>query len=404
YGWATFYAALAYMDSAPGRVLPLLDQALAVFAARQDRLGELLCLTHIISIYVTTTGHYREGKKLLQKAEQLFYLAADALDVSQTIMVARNLAMGHIIFLADFDRAVKFASLGLNLARDKNLVNFEAALLMLMGYIQIFAGRTSQARVYLEQAASYVHRSEIGMFNKLSIRMMLFSFLFHDGDFTNYFDQKSQFIATIGNVLVSQSIAGPLCNIWEMDIAINQGRFEEALALAERALVRRHSPLCPHLRSLALQLKALVLALRRQCDQALPVAEESRRLRELSGGPYFVALNKLVVGLTCSHCGRYDQAVQLLSEGLEEARRTSTEYFEACGLLHRASVYLQAGARQQAGRDIEAGLRLMRRNAYRHLWAWTPAAMREVLAFAVAQRLETEYARSLAAWRLDLDL
>ncbi|NIA05000.1 MAG: ATP-binding protein, partial [Proteobacteria bacterium] len=50
------------------------------------------------------------------------------------------------------------------------------------------------------------------------------------------------------------------------------------------------------------------------------------------------------------------------------------------------------------------GLRLMRRNAYRHLWAWTPAAMREVLAFAVAQRLEPEYARTLAVERLGLAL
>ena len=404
YGWATLYSALAYIDSAPGRVLPLLDQALAVFAARQNRLGELLTLSHIISIHITTTGHYREGKEQLQKAEQLFYQTADALDISQTILVARNLAMGYSIFLADFDRAVKFASLGLNLAREKNLVNFEAALLMLMAYIQIFAGRTSQAQVYLEQAAPYVHHPEIGLFNKLSIRMMLFSFLFHDGDFANYFDQKNQFIATIGNTLVSQSIAGPFCNIWEMDIAINQGRFEEALDLAERALAQRHSPLCPHLRSLVLQLKALVLALRRQCDQALPVAAESRRLRDLSGGPYFIALNKLVVGLTYSYCGRYNQAVQLLSAGIEETRRTSTEYFEACGLLHRASVYLRAGARQPAGRDIKAGLRLMRRNAYRHLWSWTPAAMREVLAFAVAQRLEPEYARTLAAGRLGLAL
>ncbi|NOX79984.1 MAG: ATP-binding protein [Deltaproteobacteria bacterium] len=402
YGWATFYSALAYIDSAPGRVLPLLDQALAVFAARQDRLGELLTLSHIISIHITTTGHYLEGKGLLQRAEQLFYQIS-TLDVFQTILVVRNLAMGHCILLADFDRATKFASLGLNLARKENLVNFEAALLVVIGYIQIFAGRTSLARVYLEQAAPYVHRPEIGLFNKLSIRMLQFSFLFHDGDFANYFDQKNQFIAAIGNTLVSQSIAGPFCTIWEMDIAINQGRFGEAQGLAERALVLI-PPLSPHLRSLILQFKALIMALRRQCGPAMPVAAESRRLRGLSGGPYFVALNKIMGGLTCFHCGRHDQAVQLLSAGIEGARRMSTESLEACGLLHRASVYLRAGARQQAGRDIEAGLRLMRRNSYRHFWTWTPAAMREVLTFAVAQRLEPEYARTLAAGRLGLAL
>jgi ATP/maltotriose-dependent transcriptional regulator MalT/DNA-binding SARP family transcriptional activator len=402
-GWAAFYLALAQLDIAPARALPLLTKALKVFSAKRNEHGELLCLAHLISIHITTTGHYREGEKLLAKAEELFSRMAETLDASTTILLARSLAMGRGIFLADIDSATRYANLALNLARQEKLVNFEAALLMVMGYIRIFAGRLSPARLWMEQAAVAVHRPEVGTFNCLAIRMMLFNFLFHDGDFANYFDQKNQLVAAIGNAMVSQSIAGPFCCIWEMDIAINQGRFEEALTLAAQALAL-DPPLRPHLHSQILQLQAVVLALHRQPGPALEAAAESTRLREQAGGLYFVTLNKLLVGLTHGLCGRYDQAVALLAEGIDDARNMPTAYLEACGLLHRGWVHLDHGDHEQAREDIEAGLSLMRRNAYRHFWAWTPKAIQAVLGFAVAQGIETDYARALAAERIDAAL
>jgi ATP/maltotriose-dependent transcriptional regulator MalT/DNA-binding SARP family transcriptional activator len=402
-GWTCFYLALAHLDFAPAQALPLLMKALEVFSARRDEHGELLCLAHIISIHITTTGHYREGEERLARAEELYSRIAETLDAATTILLARSLAMGRCIFLADTDAATRYANLALNLARQEKLVNFEAALLMVMGYIRIFAGRLALARLWMEQAAVAAHRPEVGTFNCLAIRMMLFNFLFHDGDFANYFDQKNQLVAAIGNAMVSQSIAGPFCYIWEMDIAINQGRFEEALTLAAQALAL-DPPLSPHLHSQILQLQAVVLALHRQAGPALEAAAESTRLREQAGGLYFVTLNKLLVGLAHGLCGRYDQAVALLAEGIDGARNMPTAYLEACGLLHRGWVHLDHGDHEQAREDIEAGLSLMRRNAYRHFWAWTPRAIQAVLGFAVAQGIETDYARALAAERIDAAL
>ena len=402
-GFAAFYLALAHLDFAPARALPLLSKALAVFSARRDAHGELLCLAHIISIHITTTGHYRMGEQLLARAEELYSRLAKTLDASTTILLARSLAMGRDIFLADTDTATRYANLALNLARQEQLVNFEAALLMVMGYIRIFDGRLALARLWMEQAAAALQRPEVGSFNCLAIRMMLFNFLFHDGDFANYFDQKNQLIAAIGNALVSQSIAGPFCYVWEMDIAINQGRFEDALCLAAQAQALDPA-LSPHLSSLALQLQAVALALLRQPGPALEAAAESTRLREQSGGPHFIALNALLVGLTQGLCGRYDRAVALLTEGIEATRSMSSTYLEACGLLHRGWVHLDRGNRERAREDIAAGLGLMRRNAYRHFWAWTPQAIQATLGFAVAQGIETDYVRALAAERLDVAL
>jgi DNA-binding SARP family transcriptional activator len=274
---------------------------------------------------------------------------------------------------------------------------------MVMGYIRIFAGHTALAKMYLEQAASLIHHSEVGTFNRLAIRMMLFNFLFHNGDFSNYFVQKNQLIDAFGLDLVAQSIAGPFCYIWEMDIALNQGNTARVLKLADEALAQQPS-FSPHLTSQILQLRGVALALQGQKDQALAAAIESRQLRELAGGPYFITLNKLIVGLTHGLCGLHQQGIDLLDEGIADARRMPTEYLEACGLFHRAEVLLDAGQDQSARRDLECGIRLLHRNSYYHFWAWHPRAMARSLALAVEHGYERAFARRLANYRLHLSL
>ncbi len=400
-GWAPFYLATAKMDTAPAQALPLFEEALTVFTARQDKMGELLCLAHIISSHIYTTGDSLKEKKRLLRAEELFFQTTDALDPSVKILIARSLAIGHGISLGDFHKATQFASFALSLAQKEGLVNLEAAMLTIMGYIQIYTGRTAPARIYMEQAASLLHRPEIGTFNALLIRLMLLNFLFQDGDFGNYLDQKNQLAETVVDKLVTQSVIGPLCVVLEMDIAIHRERFEEALLLAEKAMVQYPS-LGPHLRSQILQLQALALALVKQPEKALPMAEEARRLREISGRIYSVIVNKLVVALTLFHSDRSEEAIELLDEGIRDARRMPSDYLEACGLLHRAEVHLGTCAKIRAELDIERGLELMRRNDCRHLWAWTSESIRKILSFAVAHRIEVDYARFLAADRLDL--
>jgi len=320
-----------------------------------------------------------------------------------TILIARSLAMGYGIFLGDMAEAEKFGSMALDLARKEGMANFEAALLMVMGYSRILAGHYASAIKFLEEAATYVHRPEVGTFNRLFIRFMLLDFIFHQGDFVNYFDQKNQLVEDVGPTLFSQSVADPFCYVLEMNIAIHQGNAEKALVLADHALTP-HSFLSPHLRSQILQFQALALALGHRFDKALAAAEESRQLREVSGGAYYIIVNKLVVGLTHVHCNFREEGIELLSEGIEAARQMPSGSLEACGHLHRATAYLEIGAHDQARRDFERGLGLMRRNGCRNLWAWVPEAMQRALAYAVTYGIEPDYARALAVDHLGLDL
>ena len=399
-GWAPLYLALAYLDFSPAKALPLLSSALAYFSGQRDQLGELLSLAHIISVSIFIIGHYREDEKLLARAEELFAQRSDGLDSFTTILLARSLAMGHGFLLADNGTATRYATLALTLARKNHLVNFEAALLVVMGSLRIFAGDRTLAHVWLEQAAALVNRPEVGSFNRLAIRMMLLNHLFHDGQFANYYDQKKQLVEEAGMTFYSQSIARPSSLIWEMDIAINLGKLEDAQKIAVQAL---QEPLSAHLRSQVMQLRAVVLAMRGHTGQALAASAEATSLRAQSGGVYFITLNTILTGLTNGLCGDHAKAVELLTEAIESARRMPTEYLESCGLMHRGALYLGMGEHEAAAKDIEAGLDLMRRNAYKHFWAWAPGSIRAVLGFAVARGIEADYARTLAAERIDTD-
>ncbi|WP_300156234.1 BTAD domain-containing putative transcriptional regulator [Solidesulfovibrio sp.] len=398
-GWCAFYLAMAHLDFAPARALTPLYSALGTFRSRDDAYGELCCLALIISVHITTTGLYREGERMLAEAERLFFGMADALDPATTIMLASSFAMGHCIFLADTETATRYASLALKLAGNTQMVSLRAGLLMIMSYIEIFAGNLSQTRAWLEQASAALC-PEVSTFNNLVIRMVLFNYLFHDGDFENYDDQKKQLFAVLGHTLVSQSIAGPFCYVWDMDIAINRGRFEAALALARQALALTPA-LSPHVQSLVLQLQAIALALTGRFEQAQAAADQAVSLREQAGGAYFISLNRMLVGLSRGLCGQLDDGLALLTEGVEAARRMPTDYLEACGLFHRAFVHLERSDPAAAGQDLGKCLGLMRRNRYRHIWAWSAGAIERLLGFAVARRIEPQYAQVLAAKHLD---
>jgi ATP/maltotriose-dependent transcriptional regulator MalT/DNA-binding SARP family transcriptional activator len=399
-GWAPFVLGLAYLDFSPARALPLLSSAYAYFSGQRDELGELLSLAHIISVHITTIGHHREAEGHLARAGELFAKLSDSLDSFATISLARSLAMGYGFILADNATATSYATHALTVAREIHLVNFKAALLTVMGSLGIFVGDRSLSHLWLEQAAALVYRPEVGSFNRLGVRMMLLDHLFHDGQFDNYLDQKKQLVEEVGMKLFSQSITRPSTFIWEMDIAINQGKLDEVLKIAVQAL---QEPLSPHIRSQVMQLQAVALAMRGHTGQALEAAAEATNLRAQSGGEYFITLNTILTGLTNGICGDHAKAIELLTEGIENARHMPAEYLESCGLMHRGALYLSLGEHEAAAKDIETGLQIMRRNAYKHFWAWAPGSIRAVLGFAVARGIEADYARILAAERIDTD-
>jgi DNA-binding SARP family transcriptional activator len=134
------------------------------------------------------------------------------------------------------------------------------------------------------------------------------------------------------------------------------------------------------------------------------VVQESLRLRELSGGRYFIVLHTILAGHVLACRGQHEPGLAMLGDGIATAGQMPTAYLEACGRMHRAEILLGLGRREQASEDISHALGLMRRNAYCHLWGWTPEARETVLRFAVTERIEVEYARKLAMQTLNAAL
>lgn len=398
YGWIQFFLGLTRLDREPLQGLPLLKSALNVLCQRGDETGELLCLSHIISTHIITTGHYREGESMLERACQLFFNASECMDDEQTLLVVRSLAMGLCIFVADVDEAGRFAALGLGLARKLGKADLEASAFMVWGYIQIFAGNTMLSRDYLEKAYQFLFHPDTGMFTRLSIRMMLFNFLFHYGDFSNYFEQKDRLIAAVGQDLVDQSIAGPFCCVWEMDIALSRGRYAEVEVLADRCQAL-YPELSPHLESQVLQLRAVALARQGRGDPA-DLDRRAAALRDLAGGWYFITLQVILAGHVRILLGQTDSGLRVLRQGIDQACAMGMPYLEVGGRIHLAEAYVLAGQDALAKEEVRVALRLMRRNDYRHFWGWTPSGMRTVFSLAMRAGIESDFVRKLAADRL----
>ncbi len=402
FGWLALCLALSKIDTAPVAVLPILNNALSVFSQQKDDVGELVCLGFIMSLNILATGDYKDAEGMLGRASQLFFNLSDSLDDEIVLVLARSLAMGYGAYVSDFVESTRFANLALDLSRKHRLEDFEASLLMVHGYIQIFSGNHIAASAYQEQAHQMLQSSHLGMFNKLSIRMMLFNYLIAIGDAGNYFDQKNYVIDLVGHDLFHQSIAGKFCYVWEMDIAINRGSLTQALNLAEQALVKLS--MSPHLRSQILHLKAYALARLGHDQEALALADESRRLRSMACGWYFIILNNILTGCVEFLCGKTQRGLELLELGITGAHQMPTAYLEVCGRLHRAEFLIEQGKLAAARADVEIGLELMERNRYLFFWGWSPNGMKKVLSFAARKGIQLDYAKRIARHCLNCDL
>jgi len=279
----------------------------------------------------------------------------------------------------------------------------EAALRLIMGRNQPFAGRPSDAAPWLEQAAADLEHPGGSAHERLVRRMVLFNHLYHVGDFANYFDQKQRLEAAMGREAFRRSLAGHCCLLWELDIALGQGRFGDAASLAEESLAWKPSP-GPAMRGLASLFLAAALALAGKRDQALAVAAAPARPQERGAGVHSRALGKLLRGLTLGLCRKRREGLALLGGCIADAREIPCERLEAGGLMHRGALHLACGNQAAAREDVASGLALLRRNGMGAFWACAPGMAAELLGFAASGRQVVDLVRDMADKRLDADL
>lgn len=399
--WLCYFKAIASLDQNPSLALTLLEQALAEFLAADDCVGELLALGSKIYFHIAFDGRLELGASLLSRAHALFASWADALPVSARIMVAQHLAMGFCWFDRDLIQSDSYTSLALRMSQEHGLHDATALVRVIRCYQFCFSGNWAGFRREIEASLSLLKMATVSTRSKICLEFSQVNLLFMEGDFFNYREKRLQLER--GRELLARMILGPFLFRIDIEMAIAEGRYADALEDAMRGLATGPVAANPHLRSLFLQFYGYALAALGQPAKAIEALQESLRLRALAGGRMFILLNEMVVGAALARLGMDDPALRHLDTALSLADQSGDAVVKAGALAHRACVLLRRD-RPAALDTIRACLQTIRQAEYRHFFCWDPVVMRTVLSTAVDAEIMAEEARRLAALRLGMAL
>jgi DNA-binding SARP family transcriptional activator len=242
----------------------------------------------------------------------------------------------------------------------------------------------------------------VNPFFKMYLWLFQLNYLSMSGDFSNYGIQKELLFKVCRNEHISSSLIGSVILLWDMDQALAEGRYEDALKLAESAQGKDFAAASHHLRSQYMHYGAYVLAHMGDKEKARAWAESSASLRETAGGRYYTALNWMFLGATYSLLGDKDEAERLLSDAVDDFREMENDWMLPGALAHRAYSRLASGRREGALGDLREAFQFLRQKKYEHFYGWDPKVMATLLGEAIKEKIEVDFCRELARTRLGL--
>ncbi|BCR06430.1 hypothetical protein DESUT3_34990 [Desulfuromonas versatilis] len=404
HAWLSFYAGVICMDHDPMAALPHLDRARECFADQGDDLGEMLALAQLMHYHVSIDARHNLGRPYLGRLEELFARYRDRLDAPGQIRIAQAIAGGHCFFDYDMGRTDTYSRLALELSERLGLDNHTATTRAIRCYRHAFVGNWRALREEIEQALPYLLNPRVSAQAKLTTSMTQASWLILEGDFRSYRRAKVLLRGALEKSLVAQSVATPFLLIYDAYLALAQGDLQQLRRLAEDGLALEGVGASPHHRSQFLHFEALARAWDGDGEGALRASELSRRLRIEVGPGRFDALNQMVLGAAFTRLQRPDEAHAMLERACEVAQAYADEHLLSGALLHRAYLRMQLGETGPAREDLARGLALMKKNGYVYFFGWIPEVMQALLQEAARSGIEAEFARDLAAERLDTAL
>lgn len=401
YGWLSLIAGILGETTTPRRTLPQLEAARKIFIEQKHEVGELLALAQLIYYHFVVSGLYKDGSRLLGRAEELFKKNGEHITDLVKILAARNLAAGFCFFNSDMAKAKLYATLARNLASELSITNFIASSRFVLGYIALFSGNRSACHREAEYLYSLLPDPIIGMQNRLSLIFMQLDDLTKHGDYDNFFNQVEFFKSKVDMRLIKQTIAAPFLYIYQSAIQISAGEFSQALENINEGFSISEVARTAHMHSQLLQWRSYIHALLGNKDEAQTDILESVELREIAGGHFHTTLHLMIKGCVHIALDQDNEAENALEQSLKMAGEIPSPYLQSGVLMHRAFLRLKLNQEQLALQDLEDGLKTMRQNNYTSLWSWQPGLIRKLLSTAVKKNVERKFARDLAQKTLD---
>ncbi len=402
YSWLTLYAGLLRVDFAPQTTLKFFNSARLHFIDTEEETGELITLSQTIYFHFVISGQYNVGSKFLLRAERLLEKLKSSLPTSIIIMAARNLASGYCFFNGDMEKARHFIKMASTLATRHNIRNFIASTRFIQGYIELLSGNHTKYLIEAEICFGLLNDPLVGESNKLTMRVMHLCYLSMTGDYQNYSLQQELLKESIDRKVVEQTVAAPYFFVWSSSNLFSKGQAEQGLELLNKGLGITSTSSTDHMHSQILQWQAFGKALTGKQKEAQDCLSESAGLRNIAGGPFYIAFHNIIAGGIYTRLKMFDKAQGRLEKGLELARSIPSAFLTLCALMNTSYFKYEYESPEAALKDLESGLSLMKNSGYDHFWSWEPVMMTNLLSLAVKKGIEKDFAQSLARKRLGI--
>jgi ATP/maltotriose-dependent transcriptional regulator MalT len=400
--WLSLYLGLARLDPEPEATFPFLAKAMALFIEQDEPVGELLAGAQILYSHFIFTALYEEDGRILPRMQTLFEEVADQLPLFARILVAKNIAMGAISMAGDVKLSRRFTEIALELSQRHRIYNFTAATLLSRGFEHLLAGEYKAAVATAEHAYEFIHHKHVSLVNRLALTTFLLNLVDCLGNSHGYRAQKASMLREIGAGFINQTLIGSSLLVWDAGLAVAAGHLDKAREFLHQAGEHGATAHNPHMHSQFLHWQAYVAALEGNETEAVKAADESMRLRKSAGSPFYVILNRLILGAAYCLIGRWTEAEALLEECGILCRKHHALVMLCASHLYKAYLQLNKGGAAAALDDLTLGLSLMRQHGWVYFLSWSPQIMKPLLQTAVRERIEVDYARKLARERFSM--
>jgi ATP/maltotriose-dependent transcriptional regulator MalT/DNA-binding SARP family transcriptional activator len=402
YPWLAYYQGIVAINTSPAEALPWFESARSAFVQADDELGELMALTQIIHFHAAVDGRHNLGYPLLERASRLYEVLSGQLEPVQRINTANIFLMTYSIFNTELDKADQYLAIGLKLTQATGLENLEAEARMARCYRHIFAGDFLAGGQEVEDSSILLQSTRVTPINKGALNLAYLNMLENTGAFGAYNHHKSKLCSALGPEIVDTSVFGAFIRLWDIDMHLATGDISRLRETLGAALKAGHAGSAPHLRCQYLQYQALLLATEGEAEKALEAVRESMALRAEIGGRYFEAINALFIGATYAKLGLHERAKEFFASALSLSLEMDEYFIRASLYAYRANLTSELGENDAAHEDMQALLTILRQRGYSHFYGWTPDLMKHLLGRAVRGGIEVDFARQLAAERLDI--
>lgn len=400
--WLGYLLGLSLLSKDPPKTHDYLDEARGRFRDHDDGPGELLATSQLMYFHIAVDARYQHLEPLLDRADTLFEQHAGALSVPMRVECAQYISYALTHTDRDKVKAAEYSSLALRLAEQHRLDNAMAMIICNQGYEGAFRGDWSHFARCMDRGYPLQDNPRVTAFSKFLLHFAQANLLLVSGDFFNYRHKTKVIEQVLSDTLFDRTVCKPFLYVYEIDMAIAEGRTGDAGRLVDEALGGGHAAANAHFRSQYLHYGACVAAIRGDQDTVERDACESLRLREAVGHPFHIHVNHLIIGGAYARISRRAQALHHLNAVLTYAKDQKEESLAPGACFYIAWLELLDGRREPALAALRQGLERMRRNRYLTFFSWEPRVMQRLLVLAVAEGIEAAYARHLAAERLGL--